>query len=224
MRPPRHRPPRAFARSAERSSSTATSSSGPRAASARCQARRSGSLCGSVTSARARCTPRRSDADADRYTTDRTRGWRNLIGVPNSTRSASVAGVAASAPIPSSAAARHTKLGSPAVSAAATNSRCRVGSGRASRRRRKLSSAPPANVPAPGSPNPPANSSGVSPRGSSSNANGFPRVSATSRSRIWASSGAVSSASSSASASAVARPVTGRCGSPARWVLGTRAV
>ena len=49
------RPPRACARPAERSSSAATSSSGPGAAWARCQARRSGSSRGSVASARARC-------------------------------------------------------------------------------------------------------------------------------------------------------------------------
>ena len=46
-------PPRACARPAERSSSAATSSSGPGAAWARCQARRSASSSGSVTSASA---------------------------------------------------------------------------------------------------------------------------------------------------------------------------
>ena len=59
-------PPRACARPAERSSSEATSSSGPGAAWARCQARRSGSTSGSVTSASARCTSCRSWTDADR--------------------------------------------------------------------------------------------------------------------------------------------------------------
>ena len=53
-------PPRAWARPAERSSSAATSSSGPGAAHARCQARRSGSVSASVASARARCTRWRS--------------------------------------------------------------------------------------------------------------------------------------------------------------------
>ena len=53
-------PPRACARSAERSSSSATASSGPAAACARCQARRSGSVSGSVASASARCTSWRS--------------------------------------------------------------------------------------------------------------------------------------------------------------------
>jgi aquaporin Z len=46
-------PPRPCARSADRSSSPATASSGPRAAQARCHARRSGSTSGSVTSASA---------------------------------------------------------------------------------------------------------------------------------------------------------------------------
>ena len=49
-------PPRASARAAERASSPATSSSGPAAAWARCHARRSGSICGSVASARAACS------------------------------------------------------------------------------------------------------------------------------------------------------------------------
>ena len=57
-------PPRACARLAERSSSSATSSSGPAAARARCQARRSGSSARSVTSASARCTACRSPAEA----------------------------------------------------------------------------------------------------------------------------------------------------------------
>ena len=46
-------PPRSCTRSAEHSSSAATASSGPAAAWARCQARRSGSESGAVTSARA---------------------------------------------------------------------------------------------------------------------------------------------------------------------------
>ena len=44
----------------------ATSSSGPAAAWARCQARRSGSACGSVTSASAACSCCLSGSDADR--------------------------------------------------------------------------------------------------------------------------------------------------------------
>ena len=59
-------PPRACARPAERSSSAATSSSGPGVAGRRCQARRSGSVSASVASARARCTRWRSSAAAER--------------------------------------------------------------------------------------------------------------------------------------------------------------
>ena len=54
------KPPRACARAAECSSSAATSSSGTDAAWARCHARRSGSISGSVASASARWTSRRS--------------------------------------------------------------------------------------------------------------------------------------------------------------------
>ena len=58
------KPPRDWARPAARSSSAATSSSRPPVASARCQARGSGSTSGSVASANARCTVRRSSCDA----------------------------------------------------------------------------------------------------------------------------------------------------------------
>ena len=60
------RPPRACARPAHRSSSAATSSSGSVVAWARCQARRSGSACGSMTSASVRCARWRSARDAAR--------------------------------------------------------------------------------------------------------------------------------------------------------------
>jgi len=59
-------PPRACVRPADRSSSAATSSSGPAAAWARCQARRLGSVPGSVASARAWWARRRSAAGAAR--------------------------------------------------------------------------------------------------------------------------------------------------------------
>ena len=68
------KPPRACARAAERSSSLATSSSGAVAACARCHARRSGSICGSVASASARCASRRSFGSAAPYTAERTSG------------------------------------------------------------------------------------------------------------------------------------------------------
>ncbi len=58
----------------------------PGAASARCQARRSASSCGSVTSASARCT--RASRTRRRPVSHRShKGWRNRTGVPNSTRS-----------------------------------------------------------------------------------------------------------------------------------------
>ena len=85
--------------------------------------------------------------------------------------------------MPSRPAARHTSDRSPYGSAAATSSSRRVWSGSASSCRRKLCSIRPGSGIAPGSPNPPASSAGVSPFGSSSSASGLPCVSATIRSR-----------------------------------------
>ena len=65
---------RASARVADRSSSAAMSSSGMTAACARCQARRSGSISGSVASARARWASLRASVPEARYTADRTSG------------------------------------------------------------------------------------------------------------------------------------------------------
>ena len=76
---------------------------------------------------------------------------------------------------------------------------------------------------APGSPNPPANSAGVTPRGSSNNANGLPRVSLTIWSRTRASRGPVSTESSSARASSSRKPSTTSSGNPANSSLATRA-
>ena len=56
-------------------------------------------------------------------------------------------------------------------------------------RRRKLSSIRPDSPGASSKPNPPASSAGVNPRGSSNNASGLPRVSATIRSRTRSSNG-----------------------------------
>ena len=72
------RPPRACARSAERSSSTAIASLGSDAPCARCHARRSGSSSGSVTSARARWAAWRSSVEAARYIAERTNGCRKV--------------------------------------------------------------------------------------------------------------------------------------------------
>lgn len=104
-------PPRVCARAAACSSSPATSSSGIGVACARCQARRSGSTVGSMTSARARCTSCRSRGDAEPYAADRTRGWRKRTRVPNSTRPASIAGAAASGVIANRCAAAQTSEG-----------------------------------------------------------------------------------------------------------------
>ena len=63
-------------------------------------------------------------------------------------------------------------------------------------------------------PNPPASSAGVNPRGSSNNANGFPRVSATSRSRTRSSNGTRTAEPNSARASPSRRPSTASFGNP----------
>ena len=77
--------------------------------------------------------------------------------------------------MPSRPAARHTSTGSPDGSAAASCSSRRVWAGRASscRREARPRSGRTAGA-APGRPNPPASSAGVSPRGSSSSASGLP--------------------------------------------------
>ena len=71
---------------------------------------------------------------------------------------------------------------------------------------------------APGSPNPPASCAGVSPRGSSSSASGFPRVSATIWSRTRASSGPASAESSSARASSLRQAFDRQLRQPGQFV------
>jgi hypothetical protein len=78
---------------------------------------------------------------------------------------------------------RHNNASSPPGSAAAVKSTRLVSTGSGSSRRRKPSSMRLASGIVSVSPNPNANSAGESPRGSSSNAKGLPRVSATIRSR-----------------------------------------
>jgi hypothetical protein len=75
----------------------------------------------------------------------------------------------------------------------------------------------------PGSPNPPASSAAVQPRGSSSRASGLPCASAMIWSRTRASSGPVSAESSSARASSSRSPPITSSGNPARSPVGTRA-
>src|SRR4051812_44154567 len=105
---------------------------------------------------------------------------------------------------------------SPTGSAAASSRSRLVSPGRASKRRRKLCSIRLARGTTPGSPKPPASSAGVNLCGSSSSANGLPRVSATTRSRTCWSSGPRIAESSTAPASSLLKPPTDRSGRPAR--------
>ncbi len=139
-RPPRPGRRAPWARPAERSSSAATSSSGPGAACARCQARRSGSMLRiGRPAASARCTAcrswqrRRPVGRRAHQRMPETARW-----APNSSRPASAAGVAAAAGIPSRPAAATPAPGRrparpPRPAAAAGSS-----AGSASSRRRKL--------------------------------------------------------------------------------------
>ena len=122
------RPPRACARPAERSSSRATSSSGPAAAAARCHARRSGSTSRSVASRQrqvGRPALRRAAPTGTRPSAPS--GWRNVTRSPSAS-SPSVASTAESA-IPRRSQARCRSSGSPTGSAAATSSSRRASLG-----------------------------------------------------------------------------------------------
>ena len=176
---PAARPPRACARSAERSSSAATSSSSPAVACARCHARRSGSAyrhpglrqgpmdVAALLRRRPRCRPPSARADGgsapgrraqpDRPPPPGRRSPPNPSRPPRATRPAD-----------------HPRARRPRRAAAAG-----VAAGSGVRRARKLSSMRPDNAGASANPNPPASSSGVQPRDISSNASGLPRVSAT---------------------------------------------
>ena len=129
---------------------------------------------------------------------------------------AAAAGAAASAVTPSWPAARHTTTGSWIGSAAAASNSSRVAVGSGASCRPNVSSVGSGGAVAPGSPNPPARSPGVSSRATSSSALGLPRVSATIRSRTRSSSGPVTAASSRARASASASPRTTSSVGPAR--------
>ena len=201
------RPPRACARLADCSSAAATSSLGPAAAVARCHARRSGSTLGSVASARARWTSRRCSLVAVRYTAERTSGWRKVTRGLRA-RSPSVSASIAETAMPSCSEARSRSSGSPMGSAAASSNRRRASSETALTRRTKLSWIRPDIACASGSPKPPASCVAVNPRGNSSNANGFPRVSAMIRSRTRSSSLNRSVERSSARASPLRKPRT----------------
>ena len=182
-------PPRAWARAAERSSSSATSSSGPAAACARCQARRSGCElgigglgerrvqrgalgrgCRAIgRRAHQRVTEANLGADLEQACVDRRRrGLRT--------------GSRAARPLATRATARRPDRPPRAAAAAG----CRPGAHRAAagNRPRGCRTARPQ----PGAANPPASSAALMPRGSSSRASGLPRVSATIRSRTRSSS------------------------------------
>ena len=95
------------------------------AACARCQARRSGSSCGSVASASARWTSRRSGTLAARYAAERTSGCRKRTRAPMSIRPAASAGAglvgrdARAAPRRAAAASRRRRARPPRAAAAA---------------------------------------------------------------------------------------------------------
>jgi hypothetical protein len=99
-----------------------------------------------------------------------------------------------------------------------------VSAGSVSRRRRKCSSSRPGRPIEWGTRKPPASSAAVIPFGNSSNANGFPRVSPTIRSRTSASMGPGMAAPRRARASSTVRPDSVSTGNPASWrsSLGSR--
>jgi hypothetical protein len=123
-------PPRWRARSADASSSAATASSGPSAASARCHARRSGSVSGSVTFAKAAWARRRSPGEGPQYAAVRISGWQNATRGDNDSMRVTSGSAAAAGSSPSDAAARRTVSGSPRCSAAATRSSVLAAGGR----------------------------------------------------------------------------------------------
>ena len=158
------RPPRACARPAERSSSAATSSSGPdrglravpgAAIGIELRVGRLRQRPVHFVPVRRTTRPGRSPsapADGESATRGRVRAGRPVS-----------AGAAASGRSPSRSAARHSSAGSPIGSAAATSSSSRVCSASASSRRRKLSSIRLGSGTASGNPNPPASCVGREP-------------------------------------------------------------
>ena len=141
----------------------------------------------------------------------------------NSARPWSVAAAAAVGAIPSRRAARHTRAESPVGSAAASSSSRRVWPGRASVRRWKSASTVLATAVPRGIAKPPASSAAVRPLGSSSRANGLPRVSVTIWSRTRSSNDPVLTESSSSRAAGSSSPLTSSCGSLWRSSSSARA-
>lgn len=141
------------------------------AAAARCHARRSGSAVRSVASAE--CALRRSCTGADRYTAERTSGWRKVTRSPVSGSPT----VSASTAEPRSRAAR--RLGAAAAGPQWAPSPQEATQTAPRRRRsqpveRSSVSRRPERGCATSRPRPLVSSVGVKPRGSSSSANGFP--------------------------------------------------
>ncbi len=135
--------------------------------------------------------------------------------LPRRARAALTAGAAALQSRPSSCAADHSSAVSPFGSAAANARRVCVAGGKSTSRLANASSSCPVNGTPVVSGSPSTASAEVQARGSSSNASGFPRVSAMIRSLTARSTGLVTTESNSVPASSVCRPASRNSGSPA---------
>ena len=147
----------------------------------RCQARRSGSTSASVAPANARCTRRRSLRRC--RPVDRRAHKRMAEAHPGADlEQPGRLGRLSAAPVIAEPLGRAPQQRRIAGRLGRRDQQQPLGrrSGSARSRCRKLSSIRPASDTAPGKPKPPASCAGDSPRGSSSNASGLPRVSATS--------------------------------------------
>ncbi|MGC0380888.1 hypothetical protein RKD33_001105 [Streptomyces sp. SAI-129] len=166
-----------------------------------------------MDSARAACTLRRSSKPTARYAAERTSGWRKRTQVPRVIRPDASASVAArSTSMPRRSAALRSRDTSPTGSVAAMSSNCCACAERVRMRRRKPASIWLDRGRLSGTPNPPAISRRVRPRGSSTRASGLPRVSATIRSRTRWSSGPVTTESRSRRESRSPSPRTASSG------------
>ena len=209
------RPPRVCARSAERSSSSATASSGSAVACARCQARRSGSTAWigrlgqrAVGVASLRRRGRSVDRGPhQRMVEPHPAGEIHESGLDRGPRRIDVHAEPGGRPphehrITDRLGRRHQQQPP----------------GRGRKRLQTAEEAvldPPVRPGAWGRANPPASSSGVRHRGSSSSASGFPWVSATMRSRTRSSIGPVTADCSRARASSSSSPWIASSGRPA---------
>ena len=142
----------------------------------------------SVASANARWTARRCSAAAERYTAERTSGWRKVTRSPIASSPSVDRRRRGRRAMPRRSAARQSRSGSPTGSAAARSNRRRVSSDSGRLVVRSSPRSVPEDPAASSNPKPPANCVAVNPCGSSSRASGLPRVSATIRSRTCTSS------------------------------------